>query len=257
MGVIGYRLRCLSRRTWSVSAALALIVAVAVGCVLVLAGGATRTLTAPDRYVATRGVTTDALVEQQATGGPMTEQMEALPSVESVRSATFVFGGLVPERGGDRLDTLVFAGSHEAFGTRMISGREPSGMNEFSVSARFVESSGARLGDRFRHFTVPADRAAESGFSGELPAEPTVDAELVGVFTGPTELQDGYALALFPASLLDLGDAVGTAATQHAVALAPGATIDELRSDLDRLAVDQPFSASILRRSFRPRCVTL
>jgi len=198
-------------------------------------------MTSSDRYEASQVVAFDAMVEQQDTKGSMTNEIAALPSVQAVRSVTFVFGGLVPLGSKAQVETLIFAGSQAAFGTRMIDGREPSGDHEFAASTRFIKSTGARVGDRFALFTIPQSQAAESGFAGAAPTKPTLEAVLVGEFTGPTELQNEYALAIFPPSLLDLGDAVGISATQHAVGLKQGATIRDLRQELNTIDSDQPF----------------
>ena len=61
-----------------------------------------------------------------------------------------------------------------------------------------------------------------------------VTATLVGVIDGPTELEDPHPVSMFPTTLLDQGD-VGVSASIGAVGLAPGATIDDLRSQLDDL----------------------
>ncbi|HEV8296118.1 MAG TPA: hypothetical protein VGQ20_02435, partial [Acidimicrobiales bacterium] len=66
--------------------------------VLTLAARAVRTITASDRYASWRGNAFDAVVEQNH-GRPRTDELEAPPAVRSVRSVTFVFGGLIPEGG--------------------------------------------------------------------------------------------------------------------------------------------------------------
>jgi hypothetical protein len=125
VGAVWYRLRCGLRSRWRASAGLAVVVAVLVGVVLTLAAGAVRTLTAPYRYVSSQDVRPDASVEQ-ASGPPRTAELESLPAVHEAHGMTFLFGGLVPEDGrpdgGDRLDALVFAGSHLATGTRLVEG---------------------------------------------------------------------------------------------------------------------------------------
>lgn len=58
---------------------------------------------------------------------------------------------------------------------------------------------------------------------------------------GTADLQDDYGLSVFPSSLLDEGD-IGISATQTALRLVPGATLDELRRQLDRLPDGQAFT---------------
>ena len=62
--------------------------------VLVLVAGAVRTRPRADRYADARGDRYDTAMEQ-AEGRPLTAEVEALPAVESVVAATFVFGGIL------------------------------------------------------------------------------------------------------------------------------------------------------------------
>lgn len=231
-----YRLRSGVRAQVAPTLALAVVVALAGGTVLTLFAGAARTLTASDRYVASQGIVFDVLVEQPH-GRPRAHDLTALPAVRAVRTITFVFGGLVPAGADAPADVLVFAGSQEAFGTRMIAGRVPNAAapNEFIASRSFVETTGSAIGDELQLVTIGQATADVSGFDVATPDGPTLAVTLVGIFTGPTELQDGYAFALFPPSLLDVGD-IGISASQHAVAIRPGATVADLRQQLDGLS---------------------
>jgi hypothetical protein len=233
--VILYRLRSSLRSRWKVSAGLAVIVAVTVGVVLTLAAGAVRTLTAPDRYGSSRGEY-GATVEQSG-GRPRTAEIAALPAVDHVRSATFVFGAVVPEgRGLDQaVDALVFVGSQAAFGTRVVEGREPDPATpgEFAATRSFVDATHASVGDRFDLWVIPPGPADERGFDAADQAVRKLTGTLVGVVDGPSELQDGYALTIFPARVLD--DDVGISATQSIASLRPGSTIRDLRTQLDSL----------------------
>ena len=213
-----------------------MVVAVAGGIVLLLVAGAVRTLTAPDRYSASRGGSYDATVEQSG-GRPRTSEIATLPAADTVKSATFVFGQLVPTRGRtDGANTLVFAGSQSAFGTRLVDGREPdpAAPDEFAATRSFVESNHASLGDHFDLSVIPQGSADALGFDAGEQAVRLLRGTLVGVIDGPSELQDGYALAIFPVTLLDAGD-VGISATQSVVSLAPGSTVRDLRTQLDDL----------------------
>jgi ABC-type lipoprotein release transport system permease subunit len=239
VGAVRYRLRCGLRSRWRASAGLAVVVAVLVGVVLTLAAGAVRTLTAPDRYVSSQGARPDASVEQ-ASGPPRTAELASLPAVDEAHGMTFVFGGLVPGGGrpdeGDRLDALVFAGSHLANGTRLVEGREPdpAAPGEFVATRSFVESAQAAVGERYDLWVIPQGPAAALGFDAGDQAVRLLGATLVGVVDGPSELQDGYPIAVFPETLLEAGD-VGIAATPIAVTLVPGATLRDLRTQIDGL----------------------
>jgi hypothetical protein len=219
---------------------LAVLVAALVGVVLALAAGAARTFSAPDRYVSSLGSGVDVNVEQ-AAGAPRTAEVAALPAVEDIRAATFVFGGLLPTgsspaEGDDPVDAIVFAGSPAAIGTRVVEGREPRRAmpGEFVATRSMVEAAHLTLGQRFDLWVIPAGPAETSGFDAADQAAPLIGATLVGVVDGPSELQDGSSVAVFPEALLDAGD-VGISATEMAVALAPGASISDLRSQIDGL----------------------
>jgi hypothetical protein len=236
VGAILYRLQSGLRSSGKASAGLAVIVAVMVGVVLTLAAGAVRTLSAPDRYSSSQG-DFGATVEQ-SSGSPRTAEIASLPAVDEVRSATFVFGAVVPQgspptAGGD---SLVFAGSQQAFGTRVVEGREPDPdtPQEFAATKSFVEAAHASLGERFDLWVIPPGPAAERGFDAADQAVRKLTGTLVGVVDGPSELQDGYPLTVFPASLLD-DDDVGIAATQSIVFLRPGSTVRDLRDQLNTL----------------------
>lgn len=214
-----------------------MVVAVTGGIVLLLAAGAVRTLTAPDRYSAARGGSYDAAVEQ-SRGQPRTTEIANLPAVDRVTSATFVFGQLVRARGGadESVNALVFAGSEAAFGTRLVEGREPDAAapGEFAATRSFVASAHASLGDRFDLRVIPQGPADALGFDAGSQAVRLLRGTLVGVIDGPSELQDGYALTIFPVAVLDAGD-VGISATQSVVSLTPGSTVHDLRTQLDDL----------------------
>jgi hypothetical protein len=248
VAVVLYRLRCRLRSGWRATAVLAATVAVTGGMVLTLAAGAVRTLTASDRYADSRGTPFDATLEQQG-GGPRTEEVAALPAVAAISSATFVFGSIVPEGSGLDLEDpsaatgVVFAGSQVAFGTVVVDGREPdpSDPTEFAVSQPFVDATGASIGDRWDLYVVPSEIARQRGFdAGEEDVVRLLTGTLVGVVDGPAQLQDGLPLAVFPRSLLDTGD-IGVSATISAVSLSPGATLADLRTQLDGLPEGSEF----------------
>jgi ABC-type lipoprotein release transport system permease subunit len=237
VGAILYRLRCRLRSLAGAYAGLAVVVAITFAVVLTLLAGAVRTLSAPDRYSASRDVRFDASVEQ-ISGRPRTSEVEGLDAVDQVHAATFVFGAVVPQGAGleEAARALVFAGSHAAFGTALVDGREPdpAAPHEFAATRSFVRATGASLGDRFDLWVIPQGPADASGFDAVDQATRLLRGTLVGIIDGPSELQDGYPLVAFPAGVLDLGD-VGVAATQNVVSIAPGRTLDDLRAQLDEL----------------------
>jgi putative ABC transport system permease protein len=241
MRPIWYRLRCLLRVRWTRAVTLAGLVAVVGGLVLTLAAGALRTVNAPDRYSAQQGKASDASLEQ-ASGPPRTAEVEALPAVAGVDTATFVFGGLVGTGEDEPVEALTFAGSHTAFGERVTGGREPerSAPGECVATSSWLSLTGARLGDQFTLVTITQEQADERGFDVAEPEGPTLPATLVGVIDGPVELQGPTPIALFPPALLDAGD-VGVSATVGVVSLEPGSTLDDLRSQLDALPDGEVF----------------
>lgn len=232
-----YRLRRGLRSRARGYAGLAVVVAITFGVVLTLVAGAVRTLSAPERYSASRDGHFDASVEQ-ISGRPRTSELEGLDAVDQVHAATFVFGAVVPQGNGleETSDALVFAGSHAALGTTVVEGREPdpAAPDEFAATRSFVGATGASLGDRFDLWVIPQGPADASGFAAADQVTRLLRGTLVGIVDGPSELQDGYPLTVFPARVLELGD-VGVAATQNVVSLAPGATLDDLRAQLDEL----------------------
>ena len=235
MGAVGYRVRCglwADRRS---ALGLALLVAVVGGLTLVLVAGALRTATAPDRYSDARGDHYDSAMEQ-SEGRPLTEEVEALPAVEDVASATFIFAGFRGDDGAPIDQAIAFVGEPDAFGAELTEGRlpAPDAPHEFVASPDFVALTGAEIGDQFPFISISEDTAAASGFDAE-PDGPSFDATLVGIVEAPAaDLQDAFALTVFPLSLLDEGS-IGVAATESLVALAPGADVHDLREQLDTL----------------------
>lgn len=241
MRAIWYPVRSSLRSHRVAASAMAVVLALVGGGVLTLVAGALRTASAPDRYSAALGDTYDASIEQ-LSGRPRTEEVEALPAVATVDTATFVFGGLVASGGTEPVEALLFAGTHQAFGARVVEGRAPeaSAPGEFVATASWLSASPARLGDRFEALTITQEQADANGFDVAEPAGPTFPATLVGVIDGPSELEDATPLALFGPSLLDAGD-VGVASSVGLVALEPHATLDDLRVQLDALPSGEQF----------------
>jgi len=240
-----YRLRHRLRSRWKTTLVLAGVVAVTGGIVLTLAAGAARTISAPDRYSDWRGDVYDASLEQYA-GAPRTAEVAALPAVAQIEMTSFVFGGLKTTEGGDTPQALMFAGSYAAVGDRLAEGRvpDPAAPGEFVATKSWADAADAKLGDHFTLVTITQEQADASGFDVEKFGGPTVAATLVGLLDGPSELQDGSALCMFPPTLLAVGD-VGVAATVGVVALVPGATTGDLRQQLDALPDPASFGLDV------------
>ncbi|MGK2947254.1 MAG: FtsX-like permease family protein [Acidimicrobiales bacterium] len=229
------------RSTWPSTVGVALLVAVVGTAVLTLAAGVARTLSAPDRYSASFGDDFDLSLEQ-FSGRPRAEEVAALPSVAGVEAASFVFGGLQMPGASAPIESFVFAGSPLAFGAQVVDGRAPDAAEpgEFVATRSWLELANLELGAELSLVTITQSEADERGFDVAEPAGPLVLARLVGVVAGPNEIQDPTPLALFPSTLLDVGD-VGVASTVGVVALAPGATSADLRADLDALPDGEQF----------------
>lgn len=236
MSPIVYRLRQSLRHHLASTALLALVVAVMLGLALTLVAGAQRTLSAPDRYAGAFGGGFDVVMDQ-SDREPSPETVEALPGVQKVASASFVFGFLTPHGDDEEVDALVFTGVLGAVaGTNLIAGREPQPgrTDEIVVSSSFLSQNGAQLGDLFDLSTFTQEQANAAAFDNPIPEGPTTTAQVVGVFGGASELVDGYVIAVFPPALLDLGD-VGVGGGTSAIELVPGTTLDDLRVQLDTL----------------------
>jgi FtsX-like permease family len=241
---VRYRVGRVLRAQWAGTAWLGVVIAVVGAVVLVLVAGAVRTVSAPERYADFRGGGGDVVSVNQEAGAPRAAELEALPSVASVRMATFVFGGFREVAG----DALIFTGSYEAFGGQLVEGRaaDPSTPGEFDATQTFVDAAGIRLGDELNLLTVSEEQGAESGFeaffSEEGPQGPQVTTRLVGIVdVGPSELETSDAIAIVPASLLDAGS-VGISASVSLVTLEDGASEQAFRDELADLPDQSVFS---------------
>lgn len=235
MEAVLYRLRILLRQTWATTFAIAIVVALTGGLVLTLAAGAARTITAPDRYVDWQGQQFDVTVRQDG-GEPRNAELEKLQSVARVEAATFVFGEVAAPGSGSSQNALVFSGSPVPLGMRLTKGRlpDPPQPGQFVATKSFVTAAHASIGDHFTLRTLTRQQGKDQGFDAGSPRGPSLKATLVGIVAGPSELEDGYALALFPPSLLKAGD-VGVSATISAVSLRPSAHIADLRAQAAEL----------------------
>lgn len=241
MAGVLYRARRVLRAEWLPALGLAVAVAVIGGVTLALAAGVLRTATAADRYEEAQGDGFDVAIEQ-ATGLPRADELETLPAVDSVEMATFVFGGFILED-GTAVDAIAFAGSPAAVGADLVDGRAAERADEFVASEAFLEASGLSVGDEVRFDRISRERADELGFDAfaQGPDLPSLEATLVGVVGGPSELQDEFPFAVFPATLLD-DEPIGVAASPGLVSLVDGAEVEDLRAQLDALPDGDQFS---------------
>lgn len=235
MGAAGYRLRSWLRGSRRAIAGGTALVALVAALVLTLLAGAARTASAPDRYSHARGDQWDVTIEQQS-GASREREIGELPAVADVRMATFVFGQVQTEA-GEPVETLVFAGSADGLGSvRLVEGRLPDATrpDEVVLTRSAMRSPALRVGDRLRLTTFTQEQADAAGFDAPDPAGPAGNVTVVGVLDGP-RLEDTQGLALVAPVFLAQGD-VGVSASVGVVALAPGATSEDLRAQLDQLA---------------------
>ena len=234
MRAVAYVVRAKFRALAGPSILLAAVVGIVLAVVLTLVAGARRTESVPARVEAAMGGAFDFVVTQEQGGRPMTEAVAALSGVESADSYTFVFGGLVPSNASgisEAVDSLVFAGTEQAFGAHIVAGRalDQGVEDEFVATPSFVAATGAALGDRFQLYTITQDEAAAGEFG--RTASSTLSATLVGVMDGTAMIEDPSAWALFPKSLLDRPE-VGISSTMIPVRLEAGADEAALRREL-------------------------
>lgn len=229
MAAVAYRVRRRLASTLPSAVATGLLIAVATGVVLTLFAGARRTDTAPERLTTSLGGDLDAGLSQGA-GLPRVAEVRSLPAVRSVASFTFVaisIGG-----GGDELNS--FAGDGLGPGGRLVTGRAPAPdrPHEFVANKSFVAAWNAHLGDPFPVRSLDQDQVERFAF-GEDPLGASFTAQLVGVSDSPNDLDDPTPTVYFPPALL--AENVGLVQTIMAVDLASGATLDDLRQQLDTL----------------------
>jgi hypothetical protein len=247
VGAIAYRVRhALGRGGGRPAIGLIVIVALATGLVLTLVAGASRTLTTADRYERAGGQVAGSSI-QQDHGAPRNQEVAALPAVKSVETVTFIFAGLIRPGEDQPVETIAFVGSYGAVGRRITQGRapDPDVPGEFVASTGFMKTIGAHLGDTFNGVSFTQEQGDTQGFDAPDPQGPTWKATLVGVVDGPSEMEAPSPIVVFPSSLLTLGD-IGTSASVGTVVLQPGASVEDLRSQLDGLPDGSVFTLSPL-----------
>ena len=242
MSGVAYRLISGLRNRWRSTVAITALVATVFGIVMSVAAGAQRTATAPDRYTSASEIDIDGVVTQDEGGSPRTDEIGALAGVESIEAITFVFGEVVGPSADD-LGSLVFSGSPSVFDLRLVSGRQvdPDRDDEFVATQDFVDATDARFGDTFEIVTYTQQQVDSSGFDEPSPEGPRIEATLVGVVDGPSQLNDNTPIAVVSASLVQMPD-VGVSATFNAIDLRDGVDLAQLRAQLDTLPGSQGLS---------------
>jgi hypothetical protein len=102
------------------------------------------------------------------------------------------------------------------------------------ASRGFVDEFGAQLGDRIPLVSWTREQLDRGGFFNEPPQGYAFDAELVGIIDAPEELENRYTAGFVSPGLFD-AEPVVSGQTIMSVRLEPGATIEQLRADLDGL----------------------
>ena len=232
VGAVRYRVARWLRSTVRSSALIVVVIALFAAVPLALAAGARRTASAPDRYDASGGLTADVFVHQDV-GPSLAAEVAALPAAGDVESATFVFGELTSADGSDLSDHIVFAGGADVVGDPLVAGRhaDPDTPAEFVAAKPFAEANGWSLGEELRLRMLSAEQVAETGFKPR-PDMLVSDAVLVGLTDGPADLNDPADIAVFSPSLL-ADERIGTSGSVFGIALADGATVADLRQQLD------------------------
>jgi ABC-type lipoprotein release transport system permease subunit len=235
MRAVTYVVRAKIRSLAGPSILLSVVVGIVLAVVIALAAGARRTETVPARVEAAMGGAFDYVVTQEQGGRPMTDAVGALPGIQSADSYTFVFGGLAPLGTTDTVDeALVFAGTEQAFGARIVAGRalDQGVDDEFVATRSFVAATGAAVGDKLQLYTITQEQAAAGDFGkAAIPTQPTLTATLVGVMDASALIEDPTPFVLFPKALIDRPE-IGISSTMISVRLDDGTDESALRREL-------------------------
>jgi hypothetical protein len=233
VSVLALRLGAFLRGRAVAVIAAGLAVAVISAAVLAVAAGARRTATAPDRFTDAAGGNPDAELYQQE-GRPRTAEVAGLAAVGSVEAITFVAVGLTSPDGSVFFDSNPFAGSIGP-AARLVAGRRasPDDPGELVANRAFIALTGLGVGARLPGRAFSQEQTTRNAFAEE-PAGAVLEATIVGIAESPDDLDDPTPMVTFSPALLDLPD-VGAVATISYVRLAPGASLADLRAQLDAL----------------------
>ena len=205
MSPILYRLRSALRQHSPRRLLLSLVVALVLGLVLTLVAGSRANVDAPDRYTDRVEGEFDVAIDQTAVP---TEADRGAPAGRRVASTTFVFGFLIGRSGSAGRRGGVHRQPEAIPGTRIVAGRRsrPERADEIMVSSAFVAQTGAQIGDTIRALHAHPGPGGRIGIRQSFVRRRRDDCVVVGEFGGASDLQDGYAAALFSPALVDLGD---------------------------------------------------
>jgi hypothetical protein len=242
VGALRFRLGRWLRRRFGSALVLTLVVAAAGVAVLAMAAGARRTSTAPDRYTRAHDTGID-VSGQQDSGRPRTAELAALPGVRRARSMSYLFGGIKLDGSADTFDSLVFAGSYEVIGARLVAGRAPDARRagEFVVTRTFAETNGLQVDDEMTLRTATQEDADIYGYDPAHVNGPQIDAVLVGILEKPALLDDSSGIAVFSPALLDDGR-IGVGGTVIGLELEDGMSLDDLRAQVGTLPRPEEFT---------------
>ena len=241
MYAIAYRVRNALRTRLRATLTTIAVISVVCGAVLAVAAGAVRTASSPQRYVSAFGRGEDATVIQYG-GQPRSAEIAGLDGVASIESTTFIFGGIERASSHESLNASTFSGSYRATGQHLVAGRGPSDASEFAASRSFMDAAQALIGDEFVLRTITQEQSDQAGFDVTDPKGPTIRATLVGVFEGPSALDDPTPLVVFPKTLIETNPTIGVALTLSAVGLDPGVDLAGLRTRVNSLPNGESFS---------------
>jgi hypothetical protein len=180
---------------------------------------------APPRIDGSRRYTSDfggvADGDQDDRGKPLTPKVAALPGVESVESASFVFGGLGDV--GDWLDALVFAGRTAPGAVGGRSAASPTGEHEFVAARKFARTDHMQIGDKVNLVTMTPEQANRTA---TLIRKARVCRSRWSAFDGASQLDDEFRSS----SCRPLCSPRTSASTLMNVDLRPGVDLTEFRS---------------------------
>jgi hypothetical protein len=222
VNAVWFRARAELRRRWRATTALACLIGLAGGVVLITAAGARRSSTAYERF-RQETLAADLDFTPSTLDPALFAEVARLPEVEVLARTAFPF---IRPQGSDLypyLDFLVALGPDGKFGTlidrpRMTRGRmpDPGRTDEFAIIERFAAERGLSVGDRLA-FESYAPSQVEALFgSGEPvePAGPVVTLTVTGVIEAPYFLSESEAsfqprAFLTPAFYREYGGRIG------------------------------------------------
>ncbi len=152
----------------------------------------------------------------------------------AAQGMTFVFAAFTDLSGRPAQGVIAFSGARP-YASRLVAGRDPrpDHPHEFVANSTFAAKFHVNVGDTLPVVSWTRRQAADGqGYNGSAIG-PRFEATLVGIFKTPESLEDIYDVGIFPPALLH--EDIGAVSTVMSVRLEPGATLTQIRSELDRL----------------------